>query len=459
MNAISMSDAAMRFGGTLLNPDASFERVCIDSRRVQGGDLFVALPGEHHDGHHFIGQIADKISAAVVTRRCAEVDITQWVVDDTERALGNLAKMRRERFSGPVIAITGSSGKTSVKEYVAAILTNSGVVHATVGNYNNHIGLPLTLLDLPAKSDFLVLEMGASGAGDIDYLCTVGRPSIALVNNVQSAHMAGFGSLAGTASAKAEIYSGLPTDGIAILNLDLDYIDDWRELIGARRCLTFSVSDRQADLCAVDLQINDSGCYGFDLLINMGQTDSPIRCPISLLIPGRHAVANALAAAACALAAGATEEDIATGLNTQKALAGRLQEITLDGGGRAFDDTYNASPESSMAAIDVLARCAGRRILVLGDMAELGSQSAQLHRSVGDYARRSGVDELLTLGSRSIAASDAFGGKHFAELTDLDNYLNTLGDTSTTTFMVKGSRSSAMERVIEVLSRRGNVQC
>ena len=459
MNAISISDAAMRFGGTLLNPDASFERVCIDSRRVEGGDLFVALPGEHHDGHHFIGQIADKISAAVVTRRCAEVDITQWVVDDTERALGNLAKMRRERFSGPVIAITGSSGKTSVKEYVAAILTNSGAVHATVGNYNNHIGLPLTLLDLPPESDFLVLEMGASGAGDIDYLCTVGRPSIALVNNIQSAHMAGFGSLAATASAKAEVYSGLPTDGIAILNLDLDYSDDWRALIGARRCLTFSVSDRQADLCAVDLKINHNGCYGFDLLINMGQTDSPIKCQIRLLIPGRHAVANALAAAACALAAGATEDDIAAGLNTQKALAGRLQEIALDGGGRAFDDTYNASPESSMAAIDVLARCAGRRILVLGDMAELGSQSAQLHRSVGDYARRLGVDELLTLGSQSVAASDAFGGKHFVELADLSNYLNTLGDTSTTTFMVKGSRSSAMERVIEVLSRRGNVQC
>ncbi|MFL3644956.1 MAG: UDP-N-acetylmuramoyl-tripeptide--D-alanyl-D-alanine ligase [Cellvibrionales bacterium] len=459
MNALSISDAAMRFGGTLLNPDASFERVCIDSRKVEGGDLFVALPGQHHDGHDFIGQIADKISAAVVTRRCAEVDITQWVVDDTERALGNLAKMRRERFSGPVIAITGSSGKTSVKEYVAAILTNSGAVHATVGNYNNHIGLPLTLLDLPPESDFLVLEMGASGAGDIAYLCTVGRPSIALVNNIQSAHMAGFGSLTGTASAKAEVYSGLPTDGIAILNLDSDYSDDWRELIGARRCLTFSVSDRQADLCAVDLKINDNGCYDFDLLINMGHTDATIRCSISLLIPGRHAVANALAAAACALAAGATKNDIATGLNTQKALAGRLHEIALDGGGRAFDDTYNASPESSMAAIDVLARCAGRRILVLGDMAELGSQSAQLHRSVGDYARRSGVDELLTLGSQSVAASDAFGGKHFVQLADLGNYLNTLGDTSTTTFMVKGSRSSAMERVIEVLSRRGNVQC
>lgn len=455
MTAIHISDAALRFGGTLLNPDAAFTRVCTDSREVEKGDLFIALRGKHHDGHQYVGQVAGKIVAVVVAQRCAGVEVPQWVVEDTEIALGNLAKMRREAFAGAVIAITGSSGKTSVKEYVAAILGHCGLVHATAGNYNNHIGLPLTLLALPPQAEFIVLEMGASRAGDIDYLCDIGQPSISLVNNIHSAHMAGFGSLSGTATAKAEIYSCLPADGIAILNLDLDYVDEWRQLIGRRSCVTFSLSDSSANLYAADLQVRSDGYYSFNLHLNMDVLDA--RCQrINLAIRGRHAVANALAAAACATAAGAELHQIVAGLSDQGSLPGRLQELVLKGGGWALDDSYNASPESSMAAIDVLAARSGRRILVLGDMAELGHQTARLHRCVGDYARCAGVDEVLTLGSFSAQASEAFGGRHFNKLSDLQDHLNNLGDTSTSTFLVKGSRSSAMERVIEVLSKRGD---
>ena len=229
---LSLANAAAQFGGTLTNPDCQFSRVCIDTRKVNHGDLFVAIKGSTHDAHDYLDKIEREICGAVVSTFCPHRGVAQWVVQDTTIALGDLAKLRREFFDGPVIAITGSSGKTSVKEFVAAILKRCGKVHSTLGNYNNQIGVPLTLLSLPQSAKFLVVEMGANKIGDINYLCTIARPTISLINNIQSAHIEGFGSLEGTAAAKAEIYSGLSPQGTAVINLDLEYTEDWRVSAG-----------------------------------------------------------------------------------------------------------------------------------------------------------------------------------------------------------------------------------
>lgn len=447
-----LTHAADTFGGTLVNPGAHFRRVCIDSRQAQDGDLFVALKGENHDAHDFIPLVADKIAAAVVSHPDKHRPITQWVVPDTTQALGWLAQLRRTVFFGPVIAITGSSGKTSVKEFIAAILNLGGRTHATQDNYNNQIGLPLTVLSCPDDADYLVLEMGARASGDIDHLCTIARPDITLVNNIQSAHIASFGSLQGTASAKSEIYQNLPDEGTAVLNRDLPYFEAWREQIGKRHFLTFSMVHDDADLFADALEVDDHGCYCFVLRVG-SRLENAGRWPVILTIPGRHTVANALAAAACAMAAGAQIWHVVTGLGALKPLAGRLQGRPLVSGSWLIDDTYNASPESVKAAVDVLVARKGRRVLVLGDMAELGADAQKMHCSVGDYARLAGVDELLTLGTMSAYASGIFGGKHFDTLDGLSRHLRDLEGSSVATFLVKGSRSAAMERVVKVLEQ------
>ena len=343
---------------------------------------------------------------------------TQWVVDDTTEALGQLALLQREKLSGTVVAITGSTGKTSVKELTASILSQLGSVHATRGNFNNHIGVPLTLLSMESDANFAVIEMGASGGGEIGYLCSLARPHVALINNVQKAHIEGFGSIEGVASAKGEIYSGLQESGTAVLNLDESWTDQWRELIGDRKCITFSLDNPAADICAADIQVLENGCCQFNLVTAAGSQ------PVTLNIPGRHSVNNALAAAACATAAGASPRQIAAGLELAASPDRRLQRKQLPSGAVVIDDSYNASPSSVRAAIDVLAASGGRRLMVFGDMAELGADEEQLHRDVGEYARQSGIDGLYTLGRLSAQSSSAFnGGRHFQDLDSLQQVL------------------------------------
>ncbi len=453
MAHLSLADAAAQFGGTLTNPDCQFSRVCIDSRKVIGGDLFVAIKGSANDGHDYIDEIESEICGAVVSKYCPSSKISQWIVRDTSIALGDLAKLRRNIFDGPVIGITGSSGKTSVKEFVAAILRECGSVHSTHGNYNNQIGLPLTLLSLPQLTKFLVLEMGANKIGDIEYLCAIARPTISLINNIQSAHIEGFGSLRGTAASKAEIYRGLAPHGTAVVNLDLKYTSDWWPIIGNRSCITFSLSDVAANVRAEDLHLRSDGCYEFSLVSEQSPGGAEDR-HVKLSVPGKHSVENALAAAACSLAAGAGLREIVVGLNSVAVLPRRLETKSLSSGGWIIDDSYNANPESAIAAIDVLAQRSCQRVLILGDMAELGSEAARLHRKVGEYAVRSGIEELLSVGDLSRHASEIFGGKHFDTLEDLMSYLQSLGNIDQITFLVKGSRSSAMERVADFLERR-----
>jgi UDP-N-acetylmuramoyl-tripeptide--D-alanyl-D-alanine ligase len=360
-----------------------------------------------------------------------------------------LAQLQREAFSGKVIAVTGSTGKTSVKDLISSILSGLGSVHATKGNFNNHIGMPLTLLAMDQDRDFAVIEMGASASSEISYLCSIAKPQISLVNNVQSAHLEGFGSVEGIAAAKGEIYSGLDAAGTAILNLDERWVTEWLELIGERDCITFSVDDDCADLSASDIELMESGCCRFTLHMF---TDTSIESQVvNLAIPGRHSVSNALAAAACAVAAGATIEQIVNGLETSQSPARRLQIKALAQGGQIIDDSYNASPESVRAAIDVLASRPGRRVLVLGDMAELGADAEQLHLEVGDYALSAGIDQLYTLGNLSAAASRAFKGEHFTDLDSLKAPLFDEIERSDLTLLIKGSRSSKMDLVVDML--------
>ena len=449
INSLRLTDAAIRFGGTLLNPDCEFDSVAIDSRNTAEGDLFVALIGERLDGHEFLADVADKASGLVVSKADTSLPLPQWVVEDTTVALGQLAQLQREAFSGKVIAVTGSTGKTSVKGLISSILSGLGSVHATKGNFNNHIGMPLTLLDMDQDTDFAVIEMGASASSEISYLCSIAKPKISLVNNVQSAHLEGFGSIEGIAAAKGEIYSGLDAAGTAILNLDERWVTEWMELIGERDCITFSVDDDCADLSASDIELMESGCCRFTLHMF---TDTSIESQVvNLAIPGRHSVSNALAAAACAVAAGATIEQIVSGLETSQSPARRLQLKALAQGGQIIDDSYNASPESVRAAIDVLASRPGRRVLVLGDMAELGADAERMHLEVGDYALSAGIDQLYTLGNLSAAASRAFKGEHFTDLDSLKAPLFDEIERSDLTLLIKGSRSSKMDLVVDML--------
>ena len=469
--SLRLTDAAVRFGGTLFNPEPNlasnlgteFDSVSIDSRKTEHGDLFVALIGERLDAHDYLYQVADKASGLVVSKVDKQLPLAQWVVEDTTVALGQLAQLQREKFTGTVVAVTGSTGKTSVKELIASILGQLGSVHFTKGNFNNHIGVPLTLLSMENDADFAVIEMGASGGGEIGYLCEIAQPHIALINNVQLAHIEGFGSIEGIAAAKGEIYSGLQESGISVLNIDQSWADQWRDLIGNRECITFSVNNLAADISAANIEILDNGCCRFDLKVAVGtQTALSNQTALStkeavgtqmitLSIPGHHSVSNALAAAACAAAAGANLEQIAAGLEMAASPARRLEIKTLPSGGVIIDDSYNASPSSVRAAINVLASSAGRKVMVLGDMAELGADEEQLHQQVGEYAVKSGIDALYTLGNLSAFASSAFNGQHFEDLDLLKLALIEEGKSSDLTILIKGSRSSQMDLVVDML--------
>jgi UDP-N-acetylmuramoyl-tripeptide--D-alanyl-D-alanine ligase len=448
---LRLTDAAVRFGGTLFDPGSSptidneFNTVSIDSRKTESGDLFVALIGERLDAHKYLNQVADKASAVVVSKADKKLPLAQWVVEDTTVALGQLAQLQRDQFTGTVVAVTGSTGKTSVKELIASILGQLGSVHFTKGNFNNHIGVPLTMLAMETDADFAVIEMGASGGGEIGYLCSIAKPHITLINNVQLAHIEGFGSIEGVAAAKGEIYSGLQESGTAVLNIDQSWADEWRDLIGSRECITFSLDSSAADISAANIQVLDNGCCQFSLQTKF---ESAL---VRLSIPGRHSVNNALAAAACAVAAGANLEQIVAGLEMAASPARRLQRKTLPSGAVVIDDSYNASPSSVRAAIDVLASSAGRKVLVLGDMAELGADAESLHQQVGEYALKSGIDALFTLGSLSALASAAFDGVHFENLDLLKVALLEEGKSSDLTMLVKGSRSSQMDLVVDML--------
>ncbi|MDX2463351.1 MAG: UDP-N-acetylmuramoyl-tripeptide--D-alanyl-D-alanine ligase [Porticoccus sp.] len=451
MTELTLSQMAQAYGGTLMYPDCHFQSVSTDSRHIDEGQLFVALRGDRFDAHEFLPEVATRVSGMVVERPAKDINVPQWVVSDTTEALGHIAQMNRESFVGPVVAITGSSGKTTVKEMVATILGESGPVLATKGNLNNHIGVPLTLLGLSDRHRFAVIEMGASAIGEIGYLCGLARPDVVLVNNILPAHVAGFGSIENIAKAKGEIYQGVSVEGVAIINVDEGYAKQWRASTGAR-VLTFSMVDPQADFTAKSPVVGESGCYEFVLVTPAGEA------AIRLGLRGEHNVANALAAAACAYAAGAELGVIAAGLNKLQQVPGRLNLEILSSGATLIDDSYNANPGSVKAAINTLMNFNGRRILVLGDMGELGDDETHLHADVGRYAADKGVDFLLAVGPLCLNAVQEFGanGKHFDSKEQLSEYL--VGEVrmqSDAVVLVKGSRFMAMEDVVRLIKESG----
>jgi len=441
-----LSEAAAMLGVPFSGPDADVLRVSTDSRSIRPGDLFIALRGDKFDGGAFAAQALQQGAVGVVLDRAQAPDIGAALrVDDTRLALGKLAAAWRQRFDIPVVAITGSNGKTTVKEMLAAILrVEAGLDDAvlnTEGNLNNDIGLPLMLLRLRQSHQFVVLEMGMNHAGEIDYLTRLARPEVAVVNNALSAHIGFLGSVENIARAKGEIFNGLTDAGIAVFNADDAHAWLWREA-NARRCVV-DFGLRQPAKVSGQYR---SGAFGSALTLTLPNAT----LDIALQVPGEHNVMNALAAAAAAFSLDVSHRSIVAGLSGFTGVKGRLQRKPALHGSTFIDDTYNANPDSVKAALAVLAQQPGKKVLVLGDMGELGDDAAAMHAQIGLAARVAGVDRLLALGelTRESVAAFGAGAMHFERiqelLAELENALN-----PDTTVLVKGSRFMQMERVVQ----------
>jgi UDP-N-acetylmuramoyl-tripeptide--D-alanyl-D-alanine ligase len=436
----------------LRNGDAIFSQVNTDTRTLSVGELFVALRGENFDAHNFLAQAAEKNVCGLVVEKVDEnISLPQLVVTDTLLALGQIAAMNRNAFNKPVLAITGSSGKTTVKTMLANILRKCGNVHATKGNLNNHIGVPLTLLQLNAEHDFAVIEMGASAIGEIAYLCSLARPQVTMINNVMPAHIAGFGSIEGVAQAKGEIYQALSSGDTAVINIDDNFAGQFLNYTNSN-IIKVSLHDTSANCYASNVQASQDS-ISFDLIINQ----KTINVVINAL--GAHSVRNALMAAAMAHAVGASLLHIQQGLAAFSAVGGRMSRHSGINQALIIDDSYNANPGSVRAAIDVLTVRNGQRILVLGDLGELGEHEKELHANLGDYAKQKNIDQFFTLGVLSKHASDAFGlqeGQH--HFTDREQLIARLKNIATpdTTILIKGSRSAKMDLVVSALCNLGD---
>lgn len=422
--------------------------VSTDTRSIEVGDVFLALEGPNFDGHKFVQQAKQKGAKALIVARPVESDLPCVLVADTKLALGALGAAVKAEVAPKTIGITGSSGKTTVKEMVAAILSRRGKVLATKGNFNNDLGVPMTLLRLERHHEFAVIEMGANHLGEIAYTTNLVKPDVATIVNAAAAHLEGFGSLLGVARAKSEIFKGLSEEGLAVVNADSQFADYWLGKLKYNKVQTFS-TEKQAGVYAEDIILGLDGCAQFELVTTKG------RINVSLSLPGVHNVSNAIVAASLALEVGATLDDVREGLRCMPHVAGRLVVKQLTNQVKILDDTYNANVASVNAAIDLLASFAGRKILILGDMAELGEKARFYHEQVGQYAKEKGVDELYSLGVLSQSASDVFvdNGRHFSDLNLLIEFVNknVVYEKCDISVLVKGSRSARMELVVEAL--------
>ncbi len=421
-------------------PDFVFRGITTDSREVIPGCIFAALEGETFDGHDYVEQAKALGASALLVSRDVETDLPVLQVENVLKALGMLAGSWRLQCPARVVGITGSNGKTTVKEMVASILRLSGTVLATSGNYNNELGLPLTLFQLDHAHDFAVLEMGASKAGDIAYLGAIAKPDVGVITNIGPAHLEGFGSLEGVALAKGEMYSALPSDGTAVMNLAEPWVETWQSLSNAANVLYFNGDS------ADSIRAQRSG--------DQWMVHTPKgEFELHMYLPGQHNISNALAATAVCMALDVPLDDISRGLQAVAPVPGRLNLVKARSGWTVIDDTYNANPASLYAALEVLISQAGEHWLVLGDMKELGADSLKMHAEMGDAARRLGVARLFALGEASIATADAFGdaARHFENRDELIAALLAQLKPGVTC-LVKGSRSMGMEQVVHAIS-------
>jgi UDP-N-acetylmuramoyl-tripeptide--D-alanyl-D-alanine ligase len=440
-----LSEAALATRGQLVGADVEFCCVGTDSRAIKKGQLFVALKGENFDGHEYAAQSLEKGAAAVLVSKASNAS-TAVVVKDTRLALGELAAHWRAKFDMPVVAITGSNGKTTVKEMLAAILkvvADDASVLATQGNLNNDIGLPMTMLNLGKQHRYAVLEMGMNHTGELSYLTNLAKPSVALVNNAGTAHIGELGSVEAIANAKGEIFEGLADGGTAIINADDVFANLWKNLASKHQQVTFGLKAKADVTAKYELHASSSDV---DLLAPNGTVK------FTLPAPGLHNVSNALAAASAALALNVSLENIAAGLSNFAGVKGRLQAKQGFAGAKLIDDTYNANPMSMKAAIDVLKASVGQRIFVMGDMAELGADEAIMHAEIGAYAKAADIEKFYALGELTKNAVTAFGlnAMHFETVEALAESLKSMMNAETTV-LVKGSRSMRMERVVDAI--------
>ncbi|OXS15796.1 UDP-N-acetylmuramoyl-tripeptide--D-alanyl-D-alanine ligase [Zobellella denitrificans] len=440
MIPLSLEQLAQASGGELRGADGTILAVTTDSRQpMVAGCLFVALAGERFDGHDFAAQAVAQGAAALLVERWLALDLPQIKVADTRLALGVLGGLVRDQSQARFLAITGSCGKTTVKEMAAAILRQKGKVLATRGNLNNEIGVPLTLCELTPDTEYAVVELGANHIGEIAWTSSLTRPHVALINNVEASHLEGFGSLEGIARAKGEIYDGLEPGGVAIANGDSPFCALWKE----KHPLVYFGEHREYE--ARQIGLDKAGCAHFRLLTPKGEV------AVQLPVPRKHNVANALAAAAATEALGATLEEIAAGLAAFGSAKGRLQVWTR-GGLTLLDDTYNASVASVLAGLDTLASLPGHRIFVFGDMAELGDYSREMHTRVGEHARKLGIDLVLTVGRDSKDTATAAHGRHFENKQQLwPELAAALAQHNKVVVLVKGARSARMEEVVRAI--------
>ena len=445
MMARTLSAVAREVQGRLVGSDQPFGPVTTDTRTLGSGALFVAIPGDRFDGNDFVAEAAAKGAAGALVSRLAASPLPQIEVRDSRRALGAMARAWRASFSIPVVAVTGSSGKTTVKELVAAILGVSRPICVTQGNLNNDIGVPLTLMRLGAEHAAAVIELGANHIGEIDYLASLAQPTVGIITNAAAAHLEGFGSLRGVCQGKGELLDHLPRAGTAVLNADDQFRSDW---VARSRCeftVTFGFADN-AD-CRV-LGEPDYLPTGSEFRMRL---PDGAEADVWLPLLGRQNVANALAAAAAAQAVGASIEDIVAGLARAAPVRGRLRAVQGRNGATIIDDSYNANPGSVHAALDHLAVLRGRRILVFGNMAELGSSAPALHREIGEYARGR-CDLLFAIGDLAGEAAAAFGadGRPVADIEAARAALDPLL-ASDVTVLVKGSRVMGLDRLVKTL--------
>lgn len=428
--------------------DVVISGAVIDSRKVVQGSLFVAIAGQQVDGHDYIVAARQAgASAALVSKKTNDA-LPQLVVHDVVEAFGILAKFWRQQGDLTVVAVTGSNGKTTVKEMIAAILSQSGSVIATQGNLNNELGVPLTLTRLNASTDYAVIEMGANHRGEISRLVEMAQPQFSIINNVGAAHLEGFGDLMGVAKAKAEIYLGLAKDGMGIINADMEYVDQWKQVLGNRKSISFAI-ENDADIKAQDLQIDSNSSH---FMVELAGDFHYVNVPL----PGLHNVANALAAIAMTYAIGIPGADMVKGLATMSSVPHRLQVRAGINQSQLIDDTYNANPDSYQQALATLSSFAGEHWLVLGDFGELGDGSEQIHAQMGLDAKKSGVERLLTVGEQSKKACTTFGdnSQHFDDLDSLKTSLEQIL-TSKVTCLIKGSRFMQLDRLADALAEKG----
>lgn len=442
MIRMTLEEAAAVLGQTMQS-QLVFTGITTDSRQLRPGMLFAALPGERVDGHDFIAQAEEAGAIAVLVERPVSSRVPQLRVSSVLHALGELAEAWRAQLDVRVVALTGSNGKTTTKELLAGILRLSGSVLATQGNYNNELGLPLTLFDLSPDHDFAVLEMGASKAGDIRYLAGLAKPEVGVITNVGPAHLKGFGDEEGVARAKGELYAALPDSGFAIFNIEEPWLGLWDDLNQSSQTLSFGFRD------AADIRAVATGKGAGDWQVKTPEGDFEL----ALQLPGKHNVLNALAATGAALALGIGVQQIRDGLAATRPVPGRLNVLSTPGGWQLIDDSYNANPASTLAAMRVLSSLPGEAWVALGDMRELGENSDEMHAETGRQARALGIRRLFATGYRSRATVQAFGagGEHYADREALTNAL--LANIHPgVVCLVKGSRSLAMEHVVSALS-------